>query len=47
LKVAVSEGKAKAVAYKQAELRWLPPGGEADENTGSKSYEAIIVEFKR
>lgn len=47
LKVAVSEGKAKAVAYKQAELRWLLPGGEADENIGSKSYEAIIVEFKR
>jgi len=47
LKVVDSEGKAKALAYKKAELQWLPPGAAADENIGSKSYVAIIVEFKK
>jgi hypothetical protein len=47
LKLVDSEGKAKAVAYRQADLQWLPPGAGADENIGSKSYEAIIVEFKK
>jgi hypothetical protein len=47
LNVVDSKGTAKAVAYKQAELQWLPPGAAAEENIGSKSYEAIVVEFKK
>jgi hypothetical protein len=47
LKVVDSKGNTKTVAYKRAELQWLPPGAEVDENIGSKSYEAIIVEFKK
>jgi len=47
LKVTNAQGKAKNVAYKQAELRWLPPGIEADENIGDAPYEALIVEFKK
>ena len=47
LKLSDSEGKTKAVAYRQAELQWLPPGTAVEENTGGKPYEAIIVEFKK
>jgi quercetin dioxygenase-like cupin family protein len=47
LKVVGPEGKAKTVAYKQAELQWLSPGKETDENVGGGPYEALIVEFKR
>jgi quercetin dioxygenase-like cupin family protein len=47
LKVTDAQGKAKNVVYKQAELQWLPPGTEADENIGDAPYEALIVEFKK
>jgi hypothetical protein len=47
LKVSDSQGKTKTVAYKQAELQWLPPGREADENIGDQPYEALIVEFRK
>jgi quercetin dioxygenase-like cupin family protein len=47
LKIVGPEGKTKNVAYRQAELQWLPPGKEIDENVGSGPYEALIVEFKR
>jgi hypothetical protein len=47
LKVVDSGGNAKAVTYKRAELQWLAPGEEADENTGGQPYEALIVEFKK
>jgi hypothetical protein len=47
LKIVGSGGKAENVTYKQAELQWLPPGTETDENTGREPYEALIVEFKK
>ena len=47
LKVTDTQGKTKNVAYKQAELQWLPPGTEAEQNIGDAPYEALIVEFKK
>jgi hypothetical protein len=47
LKVIDPEGKTKNVAYKEAELQWLSPGKETDENIGAEPYEALIVEFKK
>ena len=47
LKITDGQGNAKTVAYKQAELTWLPPGRETDENIGSAPYEALIVEFRK
>jgi hypothetical protein len=47
LRVVDSAGKAKTATYKQAELQWLTPRKEADENLGRQPYEALIVEFKK
>jgi len=47
LKVVDSAGSAKTVAYKRAQLQWLQPGKEAEENLGGQPYEALIVEFKK
>jgi hypothetical protein len=47
LKVTVSKGIAKTVTVKRADLQWLPPNEEADENLGDQPYEALIVEFKK
>lgn len=47
LKVTDSEGHAKTVAVKRADLQWLAPDEEADENLGDQPYEALIVEFKK
>jgi hypothetical protein len=47
LKIVDSGGKAKTVTYKRAELQWLQPGAEADENLAGQPYEALIVEFKK
>jgi len=45
--VADSEGKERTVAFKQAQLHWVPPGAAAEKNIGVQPYEALIVEFKR
>ena len=47
LKVSDAKGAAKTVSYGKAELQWLSPGEEAEENLGDQPYEALIVEFKR
>jgi hypothetical protein len=47
LKVVDSGGTAKTITYKRAELQWLLPGKEVDENLGGQPYEALIVEFKK
>ena len=47
LKVTDAKGAAKTVTYGKAELQWLTPGDEADENLSDQPYEALIVEFKR
>jgi hypothetical protein len=47
LKVTDSAGSAKTVSTKRAQLQWLQPGAEADENLGAQPYEALIVEFKK
>jgi hypothetical protein len=47
LKVIDSGGSAKTITYKRAELQWLLPGKEAEENLGGQPYEALIVEFKK
>ena len=47
LNLADAGGSVKTATYKQAELQWLPPGKEADENIGDGAYEALIVEFKK
>ena len=47
LKVIDSAGVTKTVTTKRAELRWLLPGKEAEENLGGQPYEALIVEFKK
>jgi hypothetical protein len=47
LKTADAKRRVTEVTYKQAELQWLAPGSEAEENAGGKPYEALIVEFKK
>jgi hypothetical protein len=47
LKVIDSAGVTKTVTYKRAELQWLLPGKEAEENLSGQPYEALIVEFKK
>jgi hypothetical protein len=47
LKVTDPRGSAKTVTYGKADLQWLAPGEEAEENLGDQPYEALIVEFKR
>ena len=38
---------AKAATYRPGDVQWQMPGTQADENTGSEPYEAIIVEFNK
>jgi len=47
LKTIDAAGRTKTVAYKRAQLQWLLPGKEAEENLGGQPYEALIVEFKK
>ena len=42
-----AKGVAKEAVYRPGEVQWQMPGTQADENTGSEPFEAIIVEFKR
>ncbi|HUR43171.1 MAG TPA: hypothetical protein VMZ01_03620 [Aestuariivirga sp.] len=47
LKVSDAKGAAKTVTYGKADLQWLAPGEEAEENLADRPYEALIVEFKK
>jgi hypothetical protein len=47
LKTADAKGVVKEAAYRKGEVQWRMPGIEADENTGGKPYEAILVEFQK
>lgn len=47
LKVTDAKGAAETVNYGKADMRWLTPGEEAEENLSAQPYEALIVEFKR
>lgn len=47
LKVSDAKGAAKTVTYAKADMLWLTPGDEAQENLGGQPYEALIVEFKK
>lgn len=47
LKMTNSKGLVTEVTCKRAELQWLVAGSEAQQNAGAKSYEALIVEFKK
>jgi hypothetical protein len=47
LKTTDDKGGLKETTWRQGEVQWQMPGTQADENTGGKSYEAIIVEFQK
>lgn len=47
LSVTGADGKPHTVTDRQAAARWAVPGVEADRNSGTTPYEALIVEFRR
>ena len=47
LKVSDAKGAARTVTHAKADMLWLTPGDQAEENLGDQPYEALIVEFKK